>query len=360
MHDGRDGATDSIGLDTVAIPDSARAVVLAASVTGHTFGSVNGLALTIIGSDAEEIRIERAASPGDDVVVLGRIDRRGDGWEVTAGGPGWGSRTGRSRRPLRCQRRWLPDQEPAAGAAEEEPMAAAAAPATAQVAPESGSEPESVLATKPAPAPAPEPSAGSDLGLDEPAAPPPVAALDVYAAAVLPEPEHGAAERLPRLRVSHAGHHGATTFDSAPLTLPLGESIRFIRGGEPSTEHFWLRVSCTSAGPTSEVDVGALTYDAVGDVREIVDHQNPGAANGAIGLVNRPVGADADTTAAVEMRLDAVAPDARGIVVGVTNYRGTDLSALDSIITDLVDESGRSWSGPSAQARGPAQPSWSP
>jgi stress response protein SCP2 len=133
---------------------------------------------------------------------------------------------------------------------------------------------------------------------------------------------------------------GAWGLGPDSLTLPLGQPVVLAGTDGTPMRQLWLRVSCPQADAGATADLSAVTFDHHGAPGDVVDHVRPASRDGAVGLVNRPVSATAEATASVQLRLDAVDRALAGLVLAVSSYRGEQLSALGSIVTEVVDETG--------------------
>lgn len=324
-HEGRSGPTDRVLIEIAQLPEDVERVVLAASISDGTFGSVRDLAIAVTdaGSGTEELRFEGMGATSETAFVVGEVYQRDGTWKFRAIGQGWDS--GLAGLATNYGVNVGGGSEGAPELGEHVPTHAAETipePTFQEVA----SPPTPELLEAPVPV---EPVRDVPPTRDAP----PIS--------VAPAPQEPASTPLPRRRMTAVvAPRGSDSLDTPGLTLPLGQAVVLTKHGSPAVQHFWLRAMITNAETPLRVDLCALAYDSFGTVRDTVFYRQPGVANGSIGLVNQPVGATFEATSAIEFELSILDRDITGILVAALSYEGESLSGLGSIVTELVDETG--------------------
>jgi stress response protein SCP2 len=312
VHQGRSGASESLFVDTAALPEGVMRVVLAASISSGTFGDVADLVLTVTGAqgESEPLRFESMGASSETAFVAGEIYQRKGQWRLRAVGQGWDSGlTGLVTNHGVMVEDQQPEPVPDAVAAVE-----VAAPAVEQP-PAAVAPPAQAMAEMPGP-----PTAGA------------------------PEPVSLRATRARPVRrpvVKALAHRVQTAFDGGPYTLAPGQAITLVKGGK-AVPHLWLRITRTSdKGPAADASV--IAYDLHAVPQDVIHYGLLAGAGGAVRLVNRPVSTDPADTAAVELRLTDLDPGVAALVVAVNTYSGDSLGPCGRIAGELVDPDGALW-----------------
>ena len=180
---GTGAVTDRLAVDLTQVEQEIETVVLAASADGGTFGQVPGLHIRVLdaGSHAELARFDSQDATTETAFVLGELYRRQGGWKFRAVGQGYDS----GLAGLATDFGITVDEEPPAAAAAPAPPAAPPqvppqAPAQVPPPPVAAPVPPPPAAPPAPPVPAgagwppPPPGTTPHPGFPAPAAPPPV------------------------------------------------------------------------------------------------------------------------------------------------------------------------------------------
>ncbi|MEE1930589.1 TerD family protein [Streptomyces sp. TRM 70351] len=302
------GGTDTITVDTAAVPAEIEKVVVTASLdaSGGPGATFAGTEPTGTVRDAASGAVLAAFTPPqlgpETALVLVEIYRRGGGWKVRAVGQGYAD--------------GLAGIATDFGVSVEEPAPAPAAAPSAPPAPPAPPVP---------PAPAAHAAPPPGLQASAPGAPPAPAAPPVPAGAAAP----GA---------------GKINLDKGRVNLQKNQTVSLVKDNQPLRSSLVMGLGWEPAhrGKSIDLDASVIAYDAQ---RKKIDACYFGKLNILRGAIQHSgdnlTGEGAGDDETITVHLDGLPPEVTGLVFTVNSFTGQKFSDVSKAYCRLLDQRGQ-------------------